>query len=128
MFKKMVALVLTLVLCMSVVQLAYATNCPNHEYVAQKTGRTAIMPISITQHKQHLEYIYVCKLCGATAGPTYIPDNQATPSEHILGGWTGYHVSANNTHVFYRPCTICRYEAEKTILQCPGGLGHVEHP
>lgn len=124
--RKLVALVMVLVLCLSMIQVAQAA-CTHPEFVWQKTGWQGYRSVA-NGHQMMYEFIKVCTSCGVTNGNAYAPVEGSVIYAHTPSEWYDYHQTNTMYHRFYKLCTVCRATVEEKIVSCPGGDAHVAHP
>lgn len=131
MFKKLVALVCVVVLCLAMVSEALASGnsgC-NHTWEWQYGGKSydRMMKVSDEYHRNHLYFVKICNQCGTMGGSTYIVDEASSYIVHRYTGTT-YDYHQGLTHYFYKVCDVCYGRYNETPKACPGGDAHVRCP
>jgi len=125
MVKKLLALVCSIVLCLSVFNVAQA--CPDGQECEFKLQGPfeEYRNLGNGYHKMCYAFVRICIHCGQNNGTTYgncFPPELHTPSTRI----TDVHVGEN--HVFFRTCVYCNAMCDVYTVPCPGGDNHVTHP
>lgn len=105
--RKLVVLVMVLVLCLSMIQVAQAA-CKHPVFEWQKTGWEGFMSVGSKGHQMMYEYIKVCKTCGVTNGNGYAVVPRSKVYEHTSSGCYDYHQANTTYHRFNKLCTVCR--------------------
>ncbi len=119
--KRLVALMLAVAVCLSVVGVAMADGGQpgRHKCLYDETVTTRYEQYSTTQHIVIEDHACICKECG---DDWYFEDWDF--ENHSSKDNKTYNYHLGNYHYFYQLC-VCGESINQTSAPCPGGDNHI---
>lgn len=118
MARRLIAFLITLVLCTSLLPVALAVDVTEecqHPIIVTKQDVTYSSPDATTHLVTTQTYPY-CNTCQMRVG------NITTTSSRVAhrSDGTTYNYHSGNNHVFYLKCSLCKGKYSTTTVACPG--------